>query len=146
MNLTRGWTPSPLQAGFSTSSSRTIASPISPPPIIEAIVPRGDMAPFVPAGTCFNVVMRMGFDFDRMPSSEANVSPRQHPNCPRATNKRRRLHPFPSCGESAQVTCELYSCDNVSNVGIAKLSHEWVNMDLHTKHAINARRELQRTY
>jgi hypothetical protein len=90
-------------------------------------------------------VMRIGLDFDRMPSSDANVSPRQHPNWPRATNRRRRLHPFPSCGESAQVTCGLYTCDSVSDFGIAILSHEWVNMDLHTKHAINAGRELQRT-
>ena len=78
--VTKGCMPKFLQAGFSSSSSRLIVSPIMPPPAIETAVPRRDMAPFVPGGTCFKVVTRIGFDFDKMPSSEASVSPKLHPN------------------------------------------------------------------
>ena len=39
------------------------------------------MAPLVPGGTRLKVVMSRGGDFERIPSSDASVSPRQHANC-----------------------------------------------------------------
>ena len=55
-----------------------MVTPMSVPPAREESVPMVDMPPFVPGGTGLSVVMRMGGDLERMPSSEANVSPRQH--------------------------------------------------------------------
>ena len=55
--------------------------PTNAPPAIEATVPTRDIAPFVPGGTCLRVVIKRGLDFDRMPSSEARVSPRQQAKC-----------------------------------------------------------------
>ena len=46
-------------------------------PKTEANVPMRDMSPFVPGGTCLRVVIRCGLDHDRMPSSDARVSPKQ---------------------------------------------------------------------
>ena len=40
-----------------------------------------DIAPFVPGGTGLRVVIKIGLDFDRMPSSDASVSPRQQAKC-----------------------------------------------------------------
>lgn len=70
--------------------------PITPPPIIETAVPNKDTPPLVPGGTVFSVVIRIGRDLDRIPSSEARVSPRQHPNWPRVTRSRKRLQPSPN--------------------------------------------------
>ena len=42
------------------------------------MIPIFEMAPFVPGGTLFRVVISLGGDFERIPSSEARVSPRQH--------------------------------------------------------------------
>ena len=58
-----------------------VSSPTSAPPAIEAIVPIVDIAPFVPGGTGLRVVIKIGLDFDRMPSSDASVSPRQQAKC-----------------------------------------------------------------
>lgn len=58
-----------------------MSSPTSAPPTIEAIVPNRDIAPFVPGGTGLRVVIKNGLDFDRMPSSDARVSPRQQAKC-----------------------------------------------------------------
>ena len=54
---------------------------MSAPPTIEAVVPIRDIAPFVPGGTGLKVVIKSGLDFDRMPSSDARVSPRQQAKC-----------------------------------------------------------------
>lgn len=51
------------------------------PPAIEATVPNRDIAPFVPGGTSLRVVIKRGLDFDRMPSSDARVSPKQQAKC-----------------------------------------------------------------
>ena len=48
---------------------------------METVVPRTDMAPFVPGGTRLKVVMSRGGDFERIPSSDASVSPMQHASC-----------------------------------------------------------------
>lgn len=48
---------------------------------METTVPRTDMAPFVPGGTRLKVVMSRGGDFERIPSSDASVSPMQHASC-----------------------------------------------------------------
>ena len=40
-----------------------------------------DNPPFVPGGTGFRVVMRMGGERERMPSSDASVSPKQQAKC-----------------------------------------------------------------
>ena len=63
--------------------SKVIArvSPIKVPPANEERVPMVDIPPFVPGGTGFRVVMRMGGERDKMPSSEASVSPRQQAKC-----------------------------------------------------------------
>jgi len=63
--------------------SKVIAmvSPINPPPRKETAVPTSDMAPFVPGGTGFKVVIRIGLAGDKIPSSEARVSPRQQAKC-----------------------------------------------------------------
>jgi hypothetical protein len=58
-----------------------VSSPTSAPPTIDAIVPIRDIAPFVPGGTGLRVVIKCGLDFDRMPSSDARVSPRQQAKC-----------------------------------------------------------------
>lgn len=58
-----------------------IVKPITAPPITEASVPPTLIPPLVPGGTGFKVVIRMGFEWDSIPSSEASVSPRQHPKC-----------------------------------------------------------------
>lgn len=55
-----------------------MVNPIITPPETEAKVPRVDTPPFVPGGTRLNVVMRMGGDLERIPTSEASVSPKQH--------------------------------------------------------------------
>ena len=51
------------------------------PPKIDARVPVLEIPPFVPGGTVLRVVMRMGGVLDRIPSSEARVSPRQQEKC-----------------------------------------------------------------
>lgn len=66
---------------FSRSKVAPITSPTIAPPTTEAIVPPIDIAPLVPGGTCSKVVTNRGFDRDKIPSSEARVSPRQHANC-----------------------------------------------------------------
>lgn len=48
------------------------------PPAAEAAVPVRETPPFVPGGTTLNVVISRGGVFERIPSSEASVSPRQH--------------------------------------------------------------------
>lgn len=161
--VTNGCIPMSLQAGFSSNKTRPMDNPIIPPPAMETAVPSIDMAPFVPGGTCFRVVMRIGLDFESIPSSEASVSPKLHPNyykqvsreellhgagehtCPRATNRRNRLQPFPNSCESAHTPCELYVWANVSDT-LAKDSHEWVYNERQTKQATKAGNELQRTF
>jgi len=58
-----------------------VSRPTNAPPAIEAAVPARDIAPFVPGGTGLRVVIKSGLDFDRMPSSDARVSPRQQAKC-----------------------------------------------------------------
>ena len=70
-----------LHCAFSKISVIPVSSPTSEPPMIEAIVPIKDIAPFVPGGTGLRVVIKIGLCFDRMPSSDARVSPRQQPKC-----------------------------------------------------------------
>lgn len=55
--------------------------PMMRPPISEAKVPVLERPPLVPGGTTLRVVIRMGGERDRMPSSDARVSPRQHAKC-----------------------------------------------------------------
>lgn len=71
---------SALQARFSTTRLVKSVSPIIHPPAADASVPPSEIAPFVPGGTGFSVVMRIGGDRESMPSSEASVSPRQQAN------------------------------------------------------------------
>jgi hypothetical protein len=47
------------------------------PAAAEAAVPSNVMAPFVPGGTRRPVVRRRGWEEDRMPISEAEVSPKK---------------------------------------------------------------------
>lgn len=47
------------------------------PPARDATVPRTDRPPLVPGGTGLNVVIKIGGDLDKMPSSDAKVSPKQ---------------------------------------------------------------------
>lgn len=63
---------------LSARSAPAIVAPMASPPPSDASVPTSDMPPFVPGGTGLSVVMRMGGVRERMPSSEASVSPRQH--------------------------------------------------------------------
>lgn len=65
------------QAELSIKSVTANVAPMIIPPAKEASVPVRDTPPFVPGGTTLNVVMRRGGFFDRIPSSEASVSPRQ---------------------------------------------------------------------
>ena len=51
------------------------------PPDRDAIVPSNETPPLVPGGTDFNVIIKIGGDFARIPSSDARVSPRQHAKC-----------------------------------------------------------------
>jgi hypothetical protein len=51
--------------------------PMMNPPARDATVPRADKPPLVPGGTGLNVVIKIGGDLDNMPSSDANVSPKQ---------------------------------------------------------------------
>lgn len=62
-------------------SDRPIVMPMIRPPPREASVPIRESPPFVPGGTGFSVVMRIGGERERMPSSDARVSPRQHAKC-----------------------------------------------------------------
>lgn len=55
-----------------------IVTPMIRPPDRDARVPARDIAPLVPGGTLANVVTSRGGDLDRIPSSEAIVSPKQH--------------------------------------------------------------------
>ena len=71
---------SALQTLFSTTRLTNCTSPTMHPPMPDAIVPPTEIPPFVPAGTVFRVVMRTGGDLERMPNSEASVSPRQQAN------------------------------------------------------------------
>lgn len=71
---------SALQALFSTIRLTNCTSPTMQPPMADAIVPPTEIPPFVPAGTVLKVVMRTGGELDRMPNSEASVSPRQQAN------------------------------------------------------------------
>lgn len=61
--------------------------PMTAPPDSDARVPTSDTPPFVPGGTREKVVMRIGGDLDRIPSSEASVSPRQHAKWLRVANE-----------------------------------------------------------
>lgn len=56
-------------------------APIKVPPIAETSKPKGETPPLVPGGTRLKVVMSIGGVLERMPSSEASVSPRQHAKC-----------------------------------------------------------------
>lgn len=69
------------QTAFSTESVAHIVQPIAIPPPMDALVPSHDNAPLVPGGTKRKVVRRIGGVVERMPSSDASVSPRQQPKC-----------------------------------------------------------------
>ena len=56
-------------------------SPTIAPPKTDASVPPNDIAPFVPGGTRLKVVISLGCERDKIPSSDASVSPKQHENC-----------------------------------------------------------------
>jgi hypothetical protein len=66
---------------FSSMRLVAMANPTILPPKREASVPPRDMAPLVPGGTGLSVVIKIGGEWERMPSSEANVSPRQQAKC-----------------------------------------------------------------
>lgn len=55
--------------------------PMITPPARDARVPARDIAPLVPGGTLANVVIKRGGDLDKIPSSDAIVSPKQHAKC-----------------------------------------------------------------
>ena len=67
---------------FSAIRVAPIPVPTNSPPIIDHTLPSSVIAPFVPRGTGRSVVINRGCDRDRIPNSDASVSPRQHPNCP----------------------------------------------------------------
>ena len=66
------------QAELSSKSDAANVTPMMMPPAAEAAVPVRETPPFVPGGTTLNVVISRGGVFERIPSSEASVSPRQH--------------------------------------------------------------------
>jgi hypothetical protein len=66
------------KAGLSISRSTTPAKPISPPPSADTARPSGEIPPFVPGGTGVKVRTERGGEVERIPSSEARVSARQH--------------------------------------------------------------------
>jgi len=66
-----------LQDAFSITSEMNIVAPMNKPPNKLASVPPSETPPFVPGGTVLNVVTSTGGCEERMPSSEARVSPRQ---------------------------------------------------------------------
>ena len=70
-----------LHAALSHTRVAAAVRPMIAPPESEASVPTKEIPPLVPGGTRANVVMRIGGDFDKIPSSEASVSPRQHAKC-----------------------------------------------------------------
>mmetsp|Transcript_5301 Transcript_5301/g.10539 ORF Transcript_5301/g.10539 Transcript_5301/m.10539 type:complete len:81 (-) Transcript_5301:368-610(-) len=60
------------------------------PPAIDAAVPKNDMPPLVPLGTSDNVVINVALlAFDKVPSSDAHVSPLQHAKNPRYAHRRK---------------------------------------------------------
>ncbi len=69
------------QAVLCQTRDAAIVRPMSSPPAREDTVPITDMAPFVPGGTGLRVVMRIGRERERIPSSDASVSPKQHAKC-----------------------------------------------------------------
>ena len=69
------------QAVLCQMSEAAIVRPMSRPPPRDDKVPTTDMPPFVPGGTGLREVMRIGRERERIPSSEASVSPRQHAKC-----------------------------------------------------------------
>jgi hypothetical protein len=58
--------------------------PMITPPARDARVPEVDVAPLVPGGTLAKVVIRRGGDLDKIPISDAMVSPKQHAKCLKA--------------------------------------------------------------
>ena len=56
----------------------SMVMPMTAPPAAEARVPKVETPPLVPGGTGLRVVIRRGREDERIPSSEASVSPRQH--------------------------------------------------------------------
>lgn len=66
------------QRELSTTRDTSSVRPITMPPDMDATVPSVDIPPLVPGGTGWNVVTKRGLDLESIPSSEANVSPRQH--------------------------------------------------------------------
>lgn len=66
--------PTVRQAGFSISKSMTWMMPMAAPPKADAQVPSEEMAPLVPGGTLWNVMIWSGGNEERIPSSEASVS------------------------------------------------------------------------
>lgn len=81
MSLRKKGIRAPLHAELSIASSAATVKPMMAPPATDAPVPSRDTPPFVPGGTTFSVVMRIGGVLERIPSSEARVSPRQHAKC-----------------------------------------------------------------
>ena len=53
---------------------KAVPKPMVAPPAMAAKRPKILIAPFVPGGTGLNVVIRKGGDFERIPSSEDQVS------------------------------------------------------------------------
>lgn len=96
-----------LHAEFSIPRQIARVRPIKKPPASEAIVPIADIAPFVPGGTRLSVVTMIGEDFDRIPNSEAKVSPRQHAKCPKVKSRRALLHPNVISADSGHHLSEL---------------------------------------
>lgn len=84
----------PLQCVFSIISETNIVAPIDKPPNKLARVPPSETPPFVPGGTDLSVVIRTGGWEERMPSSEARVSPRQQAKWPSTAKISARLNPF----------------------------------------------------
>jgi hypothetical protein len=60
---------------FDKSNGIAPISPTNSPPEADAINPRLLTPPLVPLGTFLNVVIKTGWFFDKIPISEAHVSP-----------------------------------------------------------------------
>lgn len=68
--------PRALHARFSIQRSKTPIRPITKPPNTETEIPNNEIPPLVPLGTLSRVRICIGWEVDKIPSSEARVSAR----------------------------------------------------------------------
>lgn len=97
------------QAALSRRIDVDIDKPMTTPPTRDANVPIADMPPFVPGGTGLNVVISLGGDLDRIPSSEARVSPKQQPKWLNQFQRRQRIE----TGEIRTPTSQTTRYDSI---------------------------------